>query len=111
MSKDYSYGWEKLHGAVIALVGEGNQRERLVNALTVCHILKVRSHEHHLPDDIQIELNKFFKKMTAMEAIEGEGTIMATVSFLNEKKVRNAVRKIVSFYDTVCRYQEPFESL
>lgn len=107
MSRDYSYGWQKLHGAVLALVGEGDQRKRLVNALTVCHILKARSHEHHLPEDTQIEFNEFIKKMTSMEAIEGEGAITATVSFLNEKELRNAVRKIVSFYDSVCRYQEP----
>ena len=86
MSKEYSYGWQKLHGAVISLVGPGDQRKRLVNALTVCSILKAKSHEHHLPEDIQIEFNKFFKKMTSKKAIEGEGDITATVRFLNEKE-------------------------
>ena len=106
MSKDYGYGWEKLYNAVRCLSGKGDQRSRLANALLVLHVLHIPEH-HHLPDDIQTEFNEFFEEMTSKEAIGDEGRINATVRSLDETQVSQAVEKIIDFYDTICRYQEP----
>jgi hypothetical protein len=108
MSKDYSYGWEKLYSAVRCLSGKGDQRSRLANAVTALHTLHIRPEEHHLPDDIQTEFNEFFEEMTSQEAIGDEGRIKATVNSLDETEISQAVEKIIDFYDIVCRYQEPY---
>lgn len=108
MTKDYGYGWEKLYNAILCLCGRGDQHSRLANALSALTVLHIPKNQHHLPDDIQTEFDKFFEEMTSQEAIGDEGTIQATVRSLNELQVSQAVDKIIHFYDTICRYQEPF---
>lgn len=107
MSKDYSYGWQKLFSAVRCLSGKGDQRSRLANAVSALFVLHIRPEEHHLPDDIQTEFNEFYEEMTSKEAIGDEGQIKVTIKSLDETEVSRAVEKIIHFYDTVCRYQKP----
>ena len=106
--EDYSYGWEKLHNAVHCLAGHGDWRKRLNNALLTLHVLVARPEDKYLPDDIQAEFSEFWKEMTSVEAKGDEGTITATVNSLNEMDIDRAIEKIIDFYDTICRYEEPF---
>jgi len=104
---DYSYGWGKLYCAVLCLTGIGNQRDRLYNALIALHPLIFRPEEKHLPKEIQADFVKFWQEMTSVKAIGKEGDIRATVNSLDEMKIGQAIEKIISFYDTVCRCQKP----
>jgi len=108
MKRDYSYGWEKLYSAVRNLAGQGKQRDRLVSAVRSLTIIRAEEAKHHFPKEMQDEFIEFRKEMTSVEATGEEGTIQATVNSLDEMGVRRAVEKIISFYDTVCRYKEPF---
>ncbi|NOY16786.1 MAG: hypothetical protein GXP23_07645 [Gammaproteobacteria bacterium] len=102
MSSDY--GWEKLHVAVHSLCGSGSQPERLVNAVTssLIHITP----ENDIPKDIRQEFEEFMKEMTSVPAESDEGTIQATVNKMDEIALSNAVEKIISFYDSVCRQMD-----
>lgn len=108
LKQDYSYGWEKLHCAVLCLSGSGEQRTRLISALFALHTLVIRPEEKHLPDEIQREFNEFWKEMTSVQAVEDEGTIQATVNSMDEMGIRRAVEKIIYFYDTIYRYIERY---
>lgn len=108
MKNDYSYGWEKLHNAMYCLIGSGDQRDRLASAVSTVSVLIIRPEEQYLPEEIQTEVTKFMKEMTSLEATGNEGTIRATVNSLDEMALNRAVEKLLHFYDTVCRYQEPF---
>jgi hypothetical protein len=107
MSKNFGYGWEKLHTAVHCLCGKKDQRSRLAIAVLALHPLSIRPEEHYLPETIQTEFCKFMKEMTSQKAIGDEGAILATVNSLDESEISAAVEKIISFYDAVCRYQKP----
>jgi hypothetical protein len=107
MANEYSYGWEKLYSAVNCLIGPADQRERLAGALLALHVLAIKPYQH-LPKDIQAEFAEFWKEMNSVEAEGDEGTIRATVNSLDAAGLRRATEKILHFYDTVCRYQEPF---
>jgi len=101
-----SYGWEKLHLAIHSLCGQGSLCERLVNAVAY-HLIHVTP-ENDLPEDIRGEFQEFMEEITSVEAKGDEGTIQATINTLDEIALKRAVEKIISFYDTVCRYSEPF---
>ena len=107
MSKNFGYGWEKLHAAVHCLSGKGEQQSRLVSAVLALHTLHIRPGEQHLPKAIQTQFEEFMEEMTCREAIGDEGRIAATVNRLDESDISTAVEKIIGFFDTVCRYQEP----
>jgi hypothetical protein len=109
MKNDYSYGWQKLYCSVQVLVGPGDLRERLADALLGLGLLTV-SPEDHLPEVIRAEFTTFLKKMVSVKAIANEGNLVATVNSLDETDLRRAAEKILDFYDKVCRYQEPFKS-
>lgn len=56
MKNDYSYGWEKLHNAMYCLIGPGDQRDRLANAVSTVSVLIIRPEEQYLPEEIQTEV-------------------------------------------------------
>ena len=98
---DYSYGWEKLHCAVLCLTGSGNQKERLESAIVSLSNHEIISNpEIHLPREIRDEYFNLIK-MTP------EKDIRSTINSFSETEVNLAIEKIVSFYDTICRHREP----
>ncbi len=101
----FRYGWEKLNTAVSCLAGTGNQRERLVDAV-VSNLIRI-SPDRDLPPEIRSDFAQFIGDITSVKAERNEGNIQATIDSLDEMGVHRAVEKIIGFYDTVCRYQEP----
>lgn len=102
----YSYGWEKLHGAMHSLAGIKSQEDRLVNAVTY-HLIHITP-EKDLPSGMRDEFQQFMKEINSVSAKGDEGTIHATVASLDEVGTSNAVSKIIGFYDSVCRHMKPF---
>ena len=101
----FSYGWEKLQRAVSCLAGRGDQRERLVDAV-VSSLIRI-SPDRDLPPEIRSDFAQFIGDITSVKAERDEGNIQATIDSLDEMGVHRAVEKIIGFYDTVCRHQEP----
>ena len=102
----FSYGWDKLHTAVNCLAGMGDQRERLVDAV-VSSLIRI-SPDRDLPPEIRSDFAQFIGEITSVKAEGNEGNIRATVNSLDEMGVHRAVEKIIGFYDTVSRHQEPY---
>lgn len=48
---EYSYAWEKMHGAVLALIGPESMRERLKTALSWMSTYSLKP--EHFPDDLR----------------------------------------------------------
>lgn len=107
---DYSYGWEKFHSAVHCLVGSGERKERLADAIVVLFHIRPAEQHLHIPKEILPEFNEFMKKMTSVGAVGNEGNVKATINTFDELTMSQAEKKIIGFYDTVCRYQEPYSS-
>ena len=93
-----------LHRAVNCLVGMGDQRERLVNAVVsgLIHINPGRD----LPPEIRSDFAQFIGDITSVQAEGDEGNIRATVDTLDDLDVYSAVEKIIGFYDVVCKHRE-----
>ena len=100
-----SYGWEKLHTAVHSLCGNGSQSERLVSAV-VFSLIRIEPKED-LPEELQEEFEEFMKQMISTPAKGDEGTAQATINTLDEMQIKNAIEKIISLYDSVCRHRKP----
>lgn len=100
----YSYGWEKLHIAVHTLAGATDQKQRLVNAV-VFNLIHITP-ENDLPPQIQNKFKEFMQHITSIPAIGDGGTVQATIETFDEMEIGRAIEKIISFYDTVCRYME-----
>lgn len=101
-----SYGWEKLYTATHSLCTEGSLADRLVNALAFS-LIRIKP-ENDLPKELREEFQEFMTDMRSTQARGDEGTIQATIDSLDELNLIKAAEKILHFYDTVCRYQEPF---
>ncbi len=101
----FSYGWEKLHIAVQSLAGAADQKQRLVNAV-VSGLIHITPNSN-LPPEIRSDFAQFIGEITSVKTEGDEGNIRATVDSLDEMGVHRAVEKIIGFYDTVCRHQEP----
>ena len=87
-------------------MGMGDQRERLVDA--VVSSLICISPDRDLPPEIRSDFAQFIGDITSVKAERDEGNIRATVDSLDEMAVHRAVEKIIGFYDTVSRYQDPY---
>lgn len=101
----YSYGWEKLHLAMHSLAGDGTQAKRLVSAI-IFNLIHIRPDEN-LPPSMQREFEEFMDQMSSVKAKDGEGIVEATVETLDEWGRKQAIEKIIGFYDTVCRHMKP----
>jgi len=99
------YGWEKLHEAVISLSGSSDIKTRLYSAISKLTRLEA---QRDLPKEIRKEFTEFMTKVTIVEATGEEGKIMATLNTLDEIELVELAHKIVSFYDTSCRHEQPF---
>lgn len=109
IKRNSSYGWEKLSSAVHCLTGYGERKERLAYAASALHNTEILRHPKiHLPKEIRDEYVEFVRKMSSVKATDNEGDFVATVNSLDEAALGQAEKKIISFYDTICRYQEPF---
>jgi hypothetical protein len=103
---DYSYGWQQLYSAVLCLADLGDIRKRLAFAAAALHNSEVlRNPKSHLPKEIRDEYIEFVRKMSSVKATGDEGNFQATVNTLDEMEMKRAAEKIISFYDTICRYQ------
>lgn len=96
----YRYGWEKFHGAVHTLAGEGPIAERLENAYlyNIIHLKK----NNDIPDELHKEFDELVAIMT--DADVPEGRVNAAVHAMDEITRRTAIEKIISLYDSLCRY-------
>ena len=97
----YRYGWEKLHGAVHALIGPGTLRERLNSALVSC-LVRVDPTED-LPPEIRAPFAEFMAHMTSSPALGKEGDVASTVARMSDAAVEEAAHQILSFYVTTAR--------
>jgi hypothetical protein len=103
---DYNYGWQQLHSAVHCLADSGDLRKRLAYAAAALHNPEVlQNPKIHLPKEIRDEYIEFVRKMSSVKATGDEGNFQATVNTLDEMEMNRAAKKIISFYDTICRYQ------
>jgi len=101
----FSYGWEKLHLAVHSLTDSGNQADRLVDA-TSFSLINITP-KSDLPKEIQEGFETLMKELTSVKPTGDEGSIRATINTFGEAELSNAIEKIISFYDTICRHREP----
>lgn len=101
-----SYGWEKLHLAIHSLCGQGDQTERLLNAIvySLIHITP----DNDLPEGIRQEFQDFMAEMTSVETQRDEGRVKATIDTLDKIGLDDKIEKIISFYDAICRHHESF---
>lgn len=100
------YAWEKFHGAVLTLVGQGDQRDRLANAY-LFDLMHVDTNT--LPQSIQGDFKMLKETLTRGTPEADEGTVVATVKGMDEFEMHGLVEKIVSMYDTIARHQTPLE--
>lgn len=100
------YAWEKFHGAVLTLAGQGDQRDRLANAylFDLMHV-DVKT----LPESIQHDFEMLQETLTSGTPEADEGTVVASVKSMDEFQMHQLVEKVVSMYDTIARHQEPLE--
>ncbi len=101
----FSSGWEKLHTAVSCLAGMGDQSERLVDAV-VSSLIRITP-DRDLPPEIRSDFAQFIGEITSVKGKRAEGKIRATINRLDEMGVHRAIEKIIGFYDTVSRHQDP----
>ena len=101
----FNYGWEKLHMAIHSLCSQGDQSERLVNAV-VFGLIRITPAKD-LPEEIRQEFQDFMSEVTSVNAQRDEGRVKATIDTFDEIELSEKVERIISFYDTVCRYREP----
>lgn len=88
-----------------SLAGNGTQAERLVDAV-VFNLIQIRPDEN-LPPSMRSEFEEFMSYISSVKAKGDEGTVAATVNTLDEWSRKQAIEKIIGFYDTVCRHMEP----
>lgn len=107
---DYGYGWQKLSQAVRALVGDGDRRQRFAWAVAALHSNStlLQHPESHFPEEIRDEYVEFVTKMMSLETVPSPTINVTTEDSLDEGALRKAEHKILHFYDTICRYEEPF---
>ena len=97
------YGWQKLHLAVHSLCGEGEQAQRLVNAI-VYQLIHITP-DNDLPEEVRDEFKELMEGVSSVEGQNGEGAVQATVNTFDEIMIDQAIHKIIGLYDTVCRHR------
>jgi len=100
------YAWEKFHGAVLTLAGQGDQRDRLANAY-LFDLMHVDTST--LPQGIRGDFEMLKETLASGTPEADEGTVVAAVKAMDEFQMHELVEKIVSMYDTIARHQEPRE--
>ena len=64
--------------------------------------------EKHLPEEIRNEYKMFVNRMNVVKPTANEGAIQATINTLNEDELSSAESDIITFYDSICRHQKPW---
>lgn len=97
----YSYGWEKLHTAVLTLSGVGSQAKRLTDAF-VFSLGQIKP-EEHLPEHLRSEFITLIESLTEKVAVADEGNAEATIFAMDDVELNQSIEKIIGLYDSVCR--------
>lgn len=104
----YSYTWEKLHAAILSLVSEDEQWERIRGAYMSIKIARLEKekfppHLHDEYDKLMDILEKYeedFKNCSD----KSEGSISFAARNMSADERRKCVDIFVSLYDSVTRY-------
>ncbi|MBU0730802.1 MAG: hypothetical protein KKE17_08190 [Proteobacteria bacterium] len=95
-----SFELEKFHKAIMTLCGEGEKRERLIDAYLFC-IIHIKA--ENLPKSIQQEFNKLENNLNYIEPSEGEGRVQATVNSMTAEELDNCISKIIEIHENLIR--------
>ncbi len=99
---EYNYGWEKLHLAVSSLVDAPTIGRRMMGALQQLMRLDPQV---HLPPSIRTDFMEFMELFRTGKPMGDEGLFQASISEMSDTALGEAAQKVLSMYDTVCRYQ------
>lgn len=106
--KRYSYTWEKLHAAILCLVSDGEQWERIRDAYTSIKIAKLE--KDRFPPNLHDEYDELMDILEKYEedfknrSDRSEGSISFAARSMSEDERRKCVNIFVSFYNSVARY-------
>lgn len=104
---DYSYGWEKLHLAVLELASSTeNQRDRLETAVAF-NLLQIEP-ERDLPEEAREQFQELLAALTEHSGPGDHVAIKHTVGLMDDSAVDKAVEDIIGLYDSICRHRTPF---
>ena len=95
------YAWEKLHVAVLSLVGPGDLASRLEWAF-VGSLIRIQP-ENDLPPDLQRTYAEIKEALTSAVPQSDEGSVHASILAMDESTMVRLSEKIVSLYDAVVR--------
>lgn len=98
-----SYTWEKFHGAIHSLAGEGTQKERLYSAY-MNNLMRLE-----IRDEIPLEIMNSFitlkKTLTSIEPKGDDGSIKASIDNMEDCKVKEMINLIISMHDKIVRIE------
>ena len=104
----YSYTWEKLHAAILSLVSEDEQWERIRGAYTSIMIARLGKEKFppHLHDEYDelMDIFKKYKEDFKNCSDRSEGSISFAARNMSEDERRKCVNIFVSLYNSVTRY-------
>jgi len=103
MISKHKYGWEKLHGAILALTTIKPLGERAYDACS--HYLDRIDSSVHLPSDIKDDFDELMNKMEGCESKAAVGKYKGVVE-LDPLELADFVEKILGYYRVVCSYRE-----
>lgn len=92
------YIWEKFYRALFSLTGKGNQRERLINAFAgqLIHL-----DPEKFPGKLREEFVKIKNEITKVEPEGDEGSIAATVNWMEDNEVNRMIERIINLYEAI----------
>lgn len=97
-----SYTWEKLHLAVVSLVGKGDIKERVYGAWLASDALDAEPED--FPDAGERERwNNLSERLSSAPAKGNEGTVKATIATMSDDDLQSAAEEFLSLYDAACR--------
>ena len=96
-----SFELEKFHKAITILCGDGEKRERLIDAYLFC-IIHIK--EENLPKNSQQDFKKLENDLNLVEPHEeGEGRVQATVNKMTAEELDDSIMKIINIYENLIR--------
>ena len=106
--RQYSYTWEKLHLAILCLVSDNEQWERIRDAYASIKIVRLEKEKFppHVHDEYD-ELMDIFEKYEEDfkdHGDESEGSISFAARNMSEDERRKCCDIFISLYDSVTRY-------
>lgn len=96
--KNY-YPHEKFTGAVRGMaVSPKSLQERIADAY-IYHIMHVKTEE--VPDDVKFKFEGIRERLTSVEPVGGEGSVMASVRDMSDNEAMEIANGIVDIYDHI----------